>query len=981
MKQFAELVLKYRLAIIGVTIILTFFFGYRLKDAKVNSDVLTYLKPSDPAVILFNRVGEEYAGTALTIVAIESDNVFEHNTLQTINKLTEKFSSIDGVANVMSLTDVLDIRSMEGGLEVGRLIDKNNIPTDPAELQAIREYTLSKDMYNGRIVSPDGKITLIISRLKQQADKEDIAEKIQNIAKQEASGYKLYFSGMPMQMLEINGIIEKDMTRLIPLVVLMLILMLYFSFRSKRGVLLPLITVLISTVWAMGLMTLLGIDLSIVSNGMPVLLIAIGSAFGIHIVARYKEDVLTGTDNITCIKSALSEVGVPIILAGLTTMIGFFAFFGSYLTIVTHFGVFTGIGVAFALIVSITFIPAVLSYFKLPKIKKNRHGKEANILVTFMDHLAAFVLRREKLIVFSAGIIIVLALIGIPRLNREVNMTEYFKKDTDIRIAEEMMEKNFGGSTPIQIVVKGDLKNPFVLKEMRKLEKFMETVPYVNKPQSVADLICEMNKVMNNHYTIPDTRQGVANLWFFIEGESVMEQLVNADAGEGIIQANLGTVKTKEILQVVETLNDYHDTQLDTTLIAVQNADHSLPEIQNYLSGEISTTILLDAQKYHKNISIDRAALEQKITAAQNIDSVVFDPELLAGIENHLNDFFREESEIIIEDNFKIARISRDVSRQLKTGRVPSEERLSQIIKKYVPSLPAEDRELLPEIAHSLWVILDEYYQYERVMNAVQHLLPLFPQELQSNPKFRDNLRDDLWIMNDHNLALPESIAGKHALTGDKIKLKAVQSGMPLIFTRLDDSLVKSQIQSLFIAFVLVTLILMFQLKSITGGFIAVSPIALTVLLNFALMAYLNIPLDTATIMIASIAIGIGIDYTIHFTSRFKDEFARDKSELEALNKTLTTTGRAILINALSVAVGFLVLVFGQLIPMQRFGWLTAATMIFSALGAVTFLPALILLTKARFVGDFERFEVKNKMKGAGNKIQLVKNKIKSNSK
>jgi predicted RND superfamily exporter protein len=155
----------------------------------------------------------------------------------------------------------------------------------------------------------------------------------------------------------------------------MLLITLYFSFRTKRGVLLPLSAVLVSTVWAMGLMTLLGIDQSIVSNGMPVLLIAIGSAFGIHMIARYKEDVLTCPDKEACIKNALAEVGVPIVLAGVTTMIGFFAFAGSYLTVVSHFGVFTGIGVAFALIVSITFIPAVLSYLKQPKIKQTAPGK------------------------------------------------------------------------------------------------------------------------------------------------------------------------------------------------------------------------------------------------------------------------------------------------------------------------------------------------------------------------------------------------------------------------------------------------------------------------------------------------------------------------------------------------------------------------------------------------------------------------------
>jgi predicted RND superfamily exporter protein len=507
----------------------------------------------------------------------------------------------------------------------------------------------------------------------------------------------------------------------------------------------------------MGLMTLLGIDQSIVSNGMPVLLIAIGSAFGIHMIARYKESVLSCPDKETCIKDALAEVGVPIVLAGATTMIGFFAFAGAYLTIVTHFGIFTGIGVAFALIVSITFIPAVLSYLKQPKIKQTAQGKEDNLLVHFLDKLAHLVLRREKLIVYSAGIIIVLAIVGIPNLHREVNMTEYFKKDTDIRLAEEMMEENFGGSTPIQIVITGDMKNPFVLKEMRKLEKFMETVPYVNHPQSVADLICEMNKVMIHHYTIPDTREGVANLWFFIEGESVMEQLVNAEISEGIVQANLGTVKTQEIQKVVDTINDYVNNRLDKNLIAVQNVDVNQPGIQDYLADEIATSILLDTYKHDADAIVNKEELKNKILAIQKIKTVKFDDNDLAIIGTQLDDFFLDESEIIIEDETRTALIRRDIIKQMEGGALPSQASLLQIFKRRLPFLSAEDREFLPETAHSVQVILNEVYQYEKIKAAVELLLPSFPQVLQYNVKFRNELRDDLWVLNDNNLALPLS--------------------------------------------------------------------------------------------------------------------------------------------------------------------------------------------------------------------------------
>ncbi len=953
MNKFANAVIKYRIAIIAIVVLLTLFFAYQFKYIKVNSDIISYLRQDDPDVQLFNRIGKEYAGTSIAMVGIEAQDVFDFQTLNVINRLTEKIRQINGIATVMSLTDVLDIRSAEGGLEVGRLIDKNNIPNDPAELKRIRDYALSKDMYNGRIVSPDGKVTIIIARLKQDADKQAVALKIKTIAQKEAGNYKLYFSGLPMQMLEVNDIIIHDMIYLVPVVVLMLILMLYFSFRTARGVILPLLTVIISTIWAMGLMVILGIELSIISNIMPVLLIAVGSAYGIHMIARYQEDIHHCPDKISCIRASLSEVGVPIILAGVTTLIGFLSFIGSYLTAVTHFGVFTGIGVAFALIISITFIPALLTFLKKPKIKRNEEGKEDNAIVHFLDRLAFFVLKKEKLIIAGAIILIVISIIGLPRLNREVNMIEYFKENTDIRIAENMMEKNFGGSTPIQIVVKGDLKNPFVLKEMRQLEEFMETVPYVSKPQSVADLICEMNKVMNHHYTIPETREGVTNLWFFIEGESILEQLVNAESTEGIIQANLGTVKTGEILKTVNTINDYIKSKMDTSLVVAQINDQNYSKLLDFKIQKISKDILADFAKHKTKTNINEDDLKQLIRKINDQTIVHFNQTKLKDLANRLDDFFLNESEIEIENERLIKKINSKLIEQIRTGQKPDEEVIKKILLKQLAGRGDFYEEDIEDTAYSLFVILNDYWQYERIMAGVEKIINKYAPQAYKNQKLKDDLRDDLWLLNEKYFAVPKAIAASQGIKGDRVFVHFIQSGMPVIFTKLDASLMKSQIQSLLIALVLVTIILIVQLKSITGGLISITPIVLTVLFNFAIMAYFNIPLDNATMMIASIAIGIGIDYSIHFTNRFKEEFARNKNATQALEKTLTTTGRAILINALSVAAGFIILLFAQLIPIQRFGWLTATTMFFSSFSAITFLPALILITRARFIGDF----------------------------
>ncbi|MCK4418262.1 MMPL family transporter, partial [Candidatus Aerophobetes bacterium] len=266
----------------------------------------------------------------------------------------------------------------------------------------------------------------------------------------------------------------------------------------------------------------------------------------------------------------------------------------------------------------------------------------------------------------------------------------------------------------------------------------------------------------------------------------------------------------------------------------------------------------------------------------------------------------------------------------------------------------------------SILVSMNEFKNTAKIDNISRGIIPLLPDQLKKDEKFQKSLKDNLWEINEKNVALTLSRYTK--ITGadpEPIHFTTVQTGIPTIFKNLDRSLIRSQITSFIIAIMLVFGLIAFQLRSLTGGLIGITPITLTVLLNFAVMAYLKVPLDMATVLVGSIAIGIGIDYTIHFISRFKTEFEVNKTELGALDKTLETTGRAIIINAFSVMMGFLALLLSSIVPLQRFGWLTGLTMAVSALGAICLLPALLLITKTRFIGNFGRPKaISNKLKG-----------------
>jgi len=754
MKKFSELVIKYRKIIIFITIFTTLVLGFFMKDLQINSDIIRNLPESDPAVKLFNYIGEEYGGTSLAMVALETDDIFNKDTIERLSHLTSQFKVVEGVSYVTSLANVLDIRSDERGIEIGRLIDEYDLPQTSTELQNLKNYTLSKDMYRGKLISDDSEATLIICRLREGADTIKTAQLLKEIVEKSNIKEKVYYGGIPFQMIDISDIILSDLTFLIPLILFIMLISLFISFRTLRGIFLPIISVSISTIWTLGIMSILKIPFTAISDIIPVILIAVGSAYSIHVVSKFDEDIERNGDRIKQLENALSEVSIPVILAGITTIAGFIAFvFGSYLRMIREFGMFSSLGVLFALITSITFVPSLLSI--LPDKKKagfvNGNIKKEKGITRLMDKIGEWVLKNEKIIIVIGIVIVIASIVGIPRIERKVDMLDYFKPGSSIRLTEEIMENKFGGSIPIQILVKGDIQDPAVLTEMKKMEYFLESQGDVRNAQSIADLIEEMADAMGEEKAIPDSKAKVSNLWFLLEGEEIMSQLVNLDKTEAVIQATIVNVNTERIRNLVENIERFIE-QTDTSIVTFS------------------------------------------------------------------------------------------------------------------------------------------------------------------------------------------------------------QTGMPAIYQHLDDSIARSQIQSLIIAIILIFICLTILLRSFVGGLIGLVPIGFTLLVVFGFMGFSGIPLDIATVLVGSISIGIGIDYSIHFVSRFREEFKKDKTELEALDKTLETTGKAILINVITVMMGFLVLILANVIPLRRFGILIAITMIGSGAGAITLLPAIILLTKAGFIGNFDRF-------------------------
>jgi len=178
--------------------------------------------------------------------------------------------------------------------------------------------------------------------------------------------------------------------------------------------------------------------------------------------------------------------------------------------------------------------------------------------------------------------------------------------------------------------------------------------------------------------------------------------------------------------------------------------------------------------------------------------------------------------------------------------------------------------------------------------------------------------------------------------------------GFGTILAEIARSVVRGQFLSLSLALLVVGLLLMLLFRSMAAGVIAAVPLALSVMVLFGLMGVFGIELNVTTAMLSSIMIGVGVDYTIHFLWRYREERYGGLAPDAAVHKTLTTTGRGIVFNAFSVVIGFAVLMTSGFLPVQFFGFLVVVSIISCLVGALILIPALVLVVRPRFLEPVE---------------------------
>ncbi|MEA2042927.1 MAG: MMPL family transporter [Bacteroidota bacterium] len=560
--------------VVIIVAISTFLFLEMKQNSRMETDLDKYM-PQDHQAFVYSDMAEDWFGiNDGIIVAIENQKgIYNSETLDTLKQLTKSLQKMDEIekADVTSLYTADNIIGSELGMDVKRFYKR--VPKSPENLKTLQENVRNNEMVYGRIVSENEKVTVVIAEINDTIFSQEFYNEILELtASFETEDIKVHVAGRPIVEGTLALLNPADMKRMVPIVLLVITLVLFVMLRSVKSTLLTIAVVFFSTLWAFGSMALFNIPIYAVSTMMPVMLIAIGVADGIHLYSHLQL-FLQKNPNAAKKEAAtdmLKNMWKPVIMTSITTAVGFISLLTSQVYPIKYFGIFTAFGVLTAMLFSLTLIPAGIMIFGLPKIKKIKNTSDEK--QNFASRFAGAIIKRKSISIIATALIIVVSVIGLQKVWINSSFLDKFEEDSDISLTDKFINKNFGGTTSLNLILDaGDNKNAFKSPEVLKLVNTMQSkveneLQLVGNSFSLTDYVTRMNKVMNadkeEFNVIPDTKEMVAQYLLLYEMSGDPENLnkvVDYDYQKLNVTFQLKSDNSKAINSTIKIIESFEE--------------------------------------------------------------------------------------------------------------------------------------------------------------------------------------------------------------------------------------------------------------------------------------------------------------------------------------------------------------------------------------------------------------------------------------
>ncbi len=427
-----------------------------------------------------DAVKEVFGDRSMVMIGLETESIYSEAAAESIIQLTEALKEVPFVLvdEVKSLATLENVSNRDWGLTSEGFLDP--IPNSPAGWTQLKKDIAQNEMISGSLVSEDGTLTVIAAPLDDGFVGGEVYDALLAIKNDFKAAGKIHITGAPILVEDVQQGISGDSRKFIPIAIVLIFIGFFLCFRTAAGVFLPITMVLMSIVWTMGTMGYLGLPITVVSNALPVIMIAVASSYGIHYMHAFYQLSDEYDSKEKLIEATLNKIASPILITGVTSSLGSLSLLIFKIQSLKEFGIIGAFGFAYATFICLFLLPSLCQLIKKPKEK--HHGLK-NTINLFTQKITALTLSYRKPIMVGYLVIAGLAIWQAGNIQVGDNYMKFFPKSHEGRIAATAFNDKLDGVRVMDVMVDAtDFDN------IKEEEFFQKMTNFENEIASLASV-------------------------------------------------------------------------------------------------------------------------------------------------------------------------------------------------------------------------------------------------------------------------------------------------------------------------------------------------------------------------------------------------------------------------------------------------------------------------------------------------------------
>jgi uncharacterized protein len=608
----SKLILRNRILILSVLLGITALMGYRASKIELSYELARVLPLGDQAHKDYMRFKQMFGedGNVL-VVGVKNPGMFRKEVYNDWYELGKRIQVLKGIKEVLSIGGFYELSTDSTGKTLQFTHTPEHRAFSQAEADSLRKLIYSRPFYKGIILN-DSDATLMAVTFDRinlnSANRIAVVKTIKTLCEKfsKTHNIEVHYSGMPFIRTEFMTKVADEMKLFLILAFFVTTSILFIFFRSHLAVLFSSVVVFIGVIWSLGTIELLGYKITLLSGLIPPLIMIIGVPNCIFLLNKYHSELKIHGNKAKALSRAIEKIGISLLLANITTAIGFGVFYFTNSDLLKEFGVVAAINVTATYFVSLVFIPIVFSYLRVPKLQhdKHMHSVRINRVLEMVVHLVHHHRRKIYLVV---TVLTVISLAGMTRANIKGYLVDDLPKNHPVYHDLRFFESNFNGVLPFEVLI--DTKAPnglyansaAALYKMNALQKLFASYKEFSKPISLV----ETTKYLYQSYRGGEPR------FYRLPGAMQLKELSdnvkpgNTSSGLSIFadstarigrisyqMADVGSIRMKEIVSELRAKTDslFKDTGYDVIFTGYSIV---FLKSNDYLLGNLFESLLI----------------------------------------------------------------------------------------------------------------------------------------------------------------------------------------------------------------------------------------------------------------------------------------------------------------------------------------------------------------------------------------------------